>query len=68
MSRVYNKNEKSDRNRMIFDSYSKGAQLIEISKEYGLSIPRIHRIIMQEENKILRKENSELKEILGKEE
>lgn len=68
MSRVYNKNEKSDRNRMIFDSYSKGAQLIDISKEYGLSIPRIHRIIMQEENKILRKENSELKEILGKEE
>lgn len=68
MSRVYNKNEKSDRNRMIFDSYSRGAQLIDISKEYGLSIPRIHRIIMQEENKILRKENSELKEILGKEE
>ena len=62
MSRlVNNSNEKSDRNRMIFEERYNGAMVVELSKKYHLSIPRIHRIVMQEENKVLKEENEGLK-------
>ena len=51
---VYNKNEKAERNRVIFDEREEGALIVEIAQRYGLSIPRVHRIVMQEENKSLK--------------
>lgn len=52
---VYNKNEKAERNAKIFQEHQEGVLLVEIAKRYGLSIPRIHRILQQEENKYLKK-------------
>lgn len=49
-----NQNEQSTRNRKIFEARQAGAMVIELSEEYGLSIPRIHRIVQQEEVKDLR--------------
>lgn len=68
MSRVYNRNEKSDRNKSIYDEYCNGSQMIDISKKHNLSVPRIHRIIMQEDVKHLRKENDDLKNKLKEKE
>jgi len=55
-----NKNEKSPRNRMIFEERERGAQVSELAEKYGVSLPRIHRICMKEENKKLKKENEDL--------
>jgi Mor family transcriptional regulator len=49
-----NQNEQSKRNREIFEKREGGSMIIELSQEYGLSIPRIHRICVQEEVKDLR--------------
>jgi Mor family transcriptional regulator len=51
---VYNKNEKAQRNKEIFMEREEGGLIVEIAQRYGLSIPRIHRIVMQEENKALK--------------
>lgn len=55
-----NSNEKADRNQMIFQEREKGLSVVQLSQKYGLSMPRIHRICMKEENKVLRKKNAEL--------
>lgn len=57
---VYNKNEKAERNREIFNEREHGALVVEIAQRYGLSIPRIHRIVMQEENKFLKEKVGKL--------
>ena len=51
-----NSNEKSDRNREIFREREQGALIVKLSEKYNLSIPRIHRIVMQEENKVLKED------------
>ena len=51
---VYNKNEKASRNKEIFVEREQGGLIVEIAQRYGLSIPRVHRIVMQEENKALK--------------
>jgi Mor family transcriptional regulator len=56
----HNKNEKSKRNAMIFREYQEGVLLVDLSKRYGLSLPRIHRIIQKEENKYLKEQNEKL--------
>lgn len=56
-----NSNEKSERNHNMFLESQDGAQLIEIADKYKLSVPRVHRIIMQEENKHLKQENRDLR-------
>jgi Mor family transcriptional regulator len=56
-----NINEKWDRNKQIFNERVDGAQVIELSKKYNLSLPRIHRICMKEENKVLKLENAKLR-------
>lgn len=62
MKRSFNNaNEKSQRNRQIYKEREEGYLVVELSNKYGLSIPRIHRIVMQEENKVLKEENAELK-------
>lgn len=52
-----NQNEQSKRNREIYEQREGGAMVVELSKRYGLSIPRIHRICQQEEVKDLREKN-----------
>ena len=49
-----NANEKSDRNRCIYNEREQGALIVSLSDKYKLSIPRVHRIVMQEENKVLK--------------
>lgn len=60
-----NSNEKTERNKNIYKDRESGFMVVELSKKYELSIPRVHRICMQEENKVLKKENEMLKECLG---
>lgn len=62
MNRRYtnNQNELSDRNRKIYNERKNGAMVVELSQKYNLSIPRIHRICVQEEVKDLREENVKL--------
>ena len=48
-----NRNEQSKRNREIYEQREGGAMVVELSQQYGLSIPRIHRICQQEEVKDL---------------
>jgi len=55
-----NQNEMSKRNRDIYEARESGAMVVELSKEYQLSIPRIHRICQQEEIKDLRERNIQL--------
>lgn len=52
-----NQNELSKRNREIYEQREGGAMVVELSQQYGLSIPRIHRICQQEEVKDLREKN-----------
>jgi Mor family transcriptional regulator len=52
-----NQNEQTKRNREIFEERENGAMVVELSQKYGLSIPRIHRICIQEEVKDLREKN-----------
>jgi len=56
-----NSNEKSIRNKQIYMDRTNGDLVVELSQKYNLSIPRIHRICMQEENKELKIENQKLK-------
>jgi Mor family transcriptional regulator len=49
-----NQNELSKRNREIYEKRERGLRIVDLSKEYSISIPRVHRICMQEENKDLR--------------
>ncbi len=60
--KVNNRNEKSTRNRDIYNDRESGLMVVELSEKYDLSIPRVHRICMQEENKVLKEENQKLKE------
>lgn len=55
-----NSNEKTARNREIYEARERGAQVVELASQYGLSLPRIHRIVMAEENKELKLENARL--------
>lgn len=57
---VYNKNEKAIRNKEIFMERESGELIVELAQRYGLSIPRIHRIVMQEENKYLKERTEKL--------
>lgn len=52
-----NQNELGARNRKIFEERENGAMVVELAQQYGLSIPRIHRICQQEEVKDLRERN-----------
>ena len=53
-------NEKSERNRIIYLQKISGRPVVEIAAEYGLSVPRIHRICLKEENKALKIKNQQL--------
>lgn len=55
-----NQNEMAVRNRNIYEARQAGAMIIELAEQYGLSIPRIHRICNQEELKDLREINIKL--------
>lgn len=58
MTRISNnQNELTKRNKEIYEQRKEGAMVIELSEQYGLSIPRIHRICIQEEVKELRERN-----------
>ena len=59
-TRETNTNEKTDRNRKIFLEREQGVQVVELSDKYGVSMPRIHRICMKEENKALKIQNANL--------
>lgn len=59
-----NSNELAARNRDIYDKRENGALVVQLSHEYGISVPRIHRICVQEENKVLKEENDILKDQL----
>ena len=59
-----NKNEKTERNFTMLREYQEGTLLIDLAKRYGLSVPRVHRIIQQEENKYLREQNQKLRDQL----
>jgi len=53
-----NQNELTKRNKEIYEKREKnGRMIVELAQEYGLSIPRIHRICIQEEVKDLRERN-----------
>lgn len=52
-----NQNELTKRNREIFEQRENGLMIIELAEQYGLSIPRVHRICAQEELKDLREKN-----------
>lgn len=52
-----NQNEMSKRNREIYEQRESGVMIVELSQQYGLSIPRVHRICQQEEVKELRERN-----------
>lgn len=56
-----NRNEKSDRNRNIYQDREDGLMIVDIANKYNLSVPRIHRIHMQEENKVLKEENQRIR-------
>ncbi len=60
-----NQNELTKRNREIYEQRTSGAMVVELSERYSLSIPRIHRICIQEEVKILREENISLENRLN---
>ena len=60
-----NKNEKSERNAVMLQEYKEGALLVELSQRYGLSLPRVHRILQKEENKYLKEQNQKLTEQLS---
>lgn len=57
---VSNKNEKSERNLEMFHEHQSGEMLVDIAQRHGLSIPRVHRILQQEELKFLRTRNNKL--------
>jgi len=59
-TRETNTNEKTNRNHQIYLEREQGAQVIELADKYGVSMPRIHRICMKEENKTLKLENANL--------
>lgn len=58
---VTNRNEKSQRNKEIYEDRKEGSQIVEIANKFSISVPRVHRIVMQEENKHLKIENEKLK-------
>ena len=58
--RTSNVNEKSDRNHQIFIAREQGAQVAELAETWGLSLPRIYRICLKEENKALKVQNADL--------
>lgn len=60
MRSQHNQNELTVRNREIYESRQKGSMVVELSERYSLSIPRIHRICIQEEVKDLREKNIDL--------
>lgn len=53
--------EKSGRNRLIYSEKIKGVPVSELAERYNVSLPRIHRICLKEENKALKLENEQLK-------
>lgn len=55
-----NKNEKTDRNGIIFRERQKGVPVAELAARYSLSLPRIHRICLKEENKYLKEKVNDL--------
>jgi len=55
-----NINEKSNRNREIYLERESGEQIVTLAKKHNLSLPRIHRICLKEENKALKQENERL--------
>ena len=60
-----NQNEQSTRNREIYEARESGLMIVELAEQYGLSIPRIHRICNQEELKVLRERNVDLENRLS---
>lgn len=58
----YRLNEKSARNRVIYLKKINGAQVCDLAQEYGVSLPRIYRICLKEENKELHIENERLRQ------
>lgn len=59
-TRETNANEKTNRNYQIYLEREQGVQVVELADKYGVSMPRIHRICMKEENKALKLENANL--------
>lgn len=59
-TRETNANEKTNRNHQIYLEREQGAQVVDLANKYGVSMPRIHRICMKEENKALKVENANL--------
>lgn len=60
-----NQNELTKRNREIYDQRESGSMVVDLSQRYSLSIPRIHRICVQEEVKVLRDKNTALENKLN---
>lgn len=61
VNKMANSNEKTNRNRLIFEEREKGELVATLASKYELSLPRIHRICMKEENKDLKLKNALLK-------
>ena len=59
-----NTNEKSVRNRKIYEERRSGAQVTDLALKYGVSLPRIHRICLKEENKDLQEKVARLEDDL----
>jgi len=59
-----NSNEKTTRNRKIYEERKSGAQVTDLALKYGVSLPRIHRICLKEENKDLHEQISRLEDDL----
>lgn len=59
-------NEKSARNKIIYLKKINGTPVCDLAQEYGVSLPRIHRICLKEENKALHVENERLKREIEK--
>ena len=65
MSRATNSNEKTERNRKIFEERKRGAQVVELASKYGLSLATVHSIVVKEETKELKRQNADLAAQLG---
>lgn len=55
-------NEKTGRNRIIYQEKKNGTPVVDLAVKYGVSLPRIHRICLREENKELKVINEQLRE------
>lgn len=61
-----NSNEKTLRNGNIYRQKLGGIPVTELAQKYNLSLPRIHRICLKEENKALKNRVRELEQELSK--